>query len=102
MPTCGTPSAAVAVLVGDGEHTIRFALPWLLRASDLVAINELRAALSASVGEDPATEAEPAAALQLMLMKLLIEKRPPLNEGLAQIAAAAASQANPIARRHCS
>jgi len=94
-PADAAPAAggAIAAQVADGERAVAFALPWLLRRADLDAINELRAALSGSVGERPAADGEPAAAIQLRLMKLLVEKRPQLSEGLAAMAAAIAADA---------
>lgn len=95
----GAPRAAIAVQVADGEHSIGLALPWLLLPADLDNINELRVALSRCTGDNPAEEGEPAAALQLRLMKLLIEKRPPLTDGLARLAAVAAELTPPFVCR---
>mmetsp|Transcript_1523 Transcript_1523/g.5426 ORF Transcript_1523/g.5426 Transcript_1523/m.5426 type:complete len:431 (+) Transcript_1523:647-1939(+) len=62
-PADAAPAAggAIAAQVADGERAVAFALPWLLRRADLDAINELRAALSGSVGERPAAGGGPAA-----------------------------------------
>lgn len=92
----GAPRAALAVQVADGKHSISLALPWLLQPCDLDNVNELRTALSLCTGDNPAAEGESAAALQLRLMKLLIEKRPPLSDGLARLAAAAVELTPPF------
>ena len=70
-------------------------LPWLLTPADLAGVNAFRAALSGSLGAEPAAHGEGASSLQLQLMKMSVAARPELSPNQAQIAAATSTSTAP-------
>lgn len=83
----------VLALVGEREAPTPVSLPWQLSPADVEGINQLRAAVSRTLGASPRGEGESASALQLRIMQLLVAERPPLTPRMA--AAAATVQSAP-------